>query len=167
MCQYLGNSLSYSKPHFSSPVKQWWGQTFSTLATIRKTFRNLYPAPRTVPDTMLMINQEVRTLNSKDWPAQKLRPGNSNPTLGMDNWSTFGRLTDNKSYKTKGHRREDGVRKQNVINSWTHQIHDLRRSGVLIGPPKPNYLIFWLPGAGIRESRSKVHKDLTLLFSTT
>lgn len=56
-----------------------------------------------------MINQEVRTLNSKDWPAQKLRPGNSNPTLGMDNWSTFGRLTDNKSYKTKGHTEEKMV----------------------------------------------------------
>ena len=58
---------------------------------------------------MLVINQEVITLNSKDWPAHKLRPGNSNPTLGMDNRSTFGRPTDNKSYKTKGHAEEKMV----------------------------------------------------------
>lgn len=57
---------------------------------------------------MLVIKQE-RTLNSKDWPTHKLRPGKSNPTHGMDNWSTFGRPTDNKSYKTKGHTEEKMV----------------------------------------------------------
>lgn len=66
---------------------------------MRKIFKNLCPAPRTVSGTM----HEVRTLNSKDLPTYELRPGNSNPTLGMDNWSTFGRPTNNKSYKTKGY----------------------------------------------------------------
>ena len=55
---------------------------------------------------MQVIKQEVRTLSSKDWPTHKLRPGDFTPTLGMDNWSTFGRPTDNKSYKTKGHAEE-------------------------------------------------------------
>lgn len=53
---------------------------------------------------MQVIKQEIRTLNSKHWPTHELRTGDCTPTLGMDNWSTFGRPTDNRptGYKTKG-----------------------------------------------------------------
>lgn len=57
-----------------------------------------------MPGTMQVIKQEIRTLSSKHWPTHELRSGDCTPTLGMDNWSTFGRPTDNRptGYKTKG-----------------------------------------------------------------
>ena len=48
-----------------------------------------------------MVKQEVRILKNKDLPTYDLRPGHSNPTFDTDNWSTFGRPTNNKSYKTE------------------------------------------------------------------